>query len=187
VIAVCRRIPTDDALVIAEALAEGGISVIEVTMEQAGAADTIGVLADSGVTVGAGTVVGVDRASMAVDAGARFLVSPGLDPDVVAWSRDHRVPHLPGVLTPSEVTKAIGLGVMTLKLFPASLGGPSYLRSLLAPFPGVEFIPSGGIDETNAAAYLDAGAIAVGVGGVLAGMHSPAEVTSWARRLTQVV
>lgn len=119
----------------------------------------------SGCFVGAGSVTSVELAEQAIDVGAQFLVSPGLSPAVIEIADAHDVPILPGVATPSEVQSAHDLGIRTVKLFPAAqLGGPAYLRALAAPFPFMRFVPTGGVDFSNAPDYLAAGALAVGIG-----------------------
>ncbi|MFG2222014.1 bifunctional 4-hydroxy-2-oxoglutarate aldolase/2-dehydro-3-deoxy-phosphogluconate aldolase [Streptomyces sp. NPDC048644] len=152
-------------------LAEAGIPLIEVSLS---GADALGVIrrarAELGDTawLGAGTVLTAQHAADAVDAGANLLVTPGLGAGAEEAVR-LGVPVLAGVLTPSDVIAADALGVTALKLFPASVGGPSYLKALRAPFPGLPFVPVGGVDAVAARAYLDAGAVAVGVGSPLIG------------------
>jgi 2-dehydro-3-deoxyphosphogluconate aldolase/(4S)-4-hydroxy-2-oxoglutarate aldolase len=119
------------------------------------------------MTVGAGTVITVDEAVDAVSAGASFLVSPHLDRRLLEWARANEIAFLPGGLTPTEIASAWGRGAAAVKVFPASVGGPGYLRSLLAPYPDLILVPTGGVDGDNVAAYLAAGAAAVGVGGWL--------------------
>ena len=120
------------------------------------------------VLVGAGTLVTRAQVAEAAEAGASYLVSPGLDDEVVASMRATGLPAMAGVLTPTEVMMGVRLGVDVMKLFPGSLGGPSYLRSLRGPFPDVPFMPTGGVSADNVGDWLAAGAIAVGAGGELA-------------------
>nr|MDP9457305.1 bifunctional 4-hydroxy-2-oxoglutarate aldolase/2-dehydro-3-deoxy-phosphogluconate aldolase [Actinomycetota bacterium] len=120
------------------------------------------------ILLGAGTVTTTDEVEKAVAAGATFLVSPGCDPELVPVMRGTGLAVLPGVLTPSEVMLAGRLGVSVVKLFPGSLGGPSYLKALRGPFPGVSFLPTGGVSEGNVRGWFGAGAFAVGAGGALA-------------------
>lgn len=120
------------------------------------------------VLLGAGTVTTPAHASEAADAGARFLVSPGLDDEVVAAMLATGLTTMAGALTPTEVMRATRLGVDVVKVFPGSLGGPSYLRSLRGPFPDVPFMPTGGVSAANVGDWFAAGAVAVGAGGELA-------------------
>lgn len=134
--------------------------------------------------VGAGTVRTVEQAKAAVTAGAQFLVSPGLNPAVVKWARAKDMLHVPGVFTPTEAETAVVAGCRLLKLFPAGIVGPAYLKALRAPLDDVEFVPTGGITVDNLAQYVRAGAVAVGVGGnFISGQASMAEIISTARAL----
>ena len=140
-----------------EALLEAGLPCVEITFRTAHAAQALEAIARDcpGALPGAGTVLTVDQARTAVDAGARFLVSPGLNPKVVAWALERDVPIIPGVATPSEVERGLELGLSVLKLFPAeALGGLDYLTALLGPYRGVRFMPTGGIHPGNLEAYL---------------------------------
>jgi len=166
------------------ALQEGGSSVVEVTLESEGGLEAIRSISNSGMTVGAGTVMTVDQAEAAVDAGAQFLVSPHLDPYLVTWSLETRVPYLPGVFTPTEVAAVMSLGLITMKLFPANVGGPGLVSSLLGPFPEVELVATGGVNADNKAGFLASGAVAVGVGGWLTGQDD-LEVTRRTRALLE--
>lgn len=154
-----------------DALVESGVVGIEVTYSTPEAANVIsGVVGDYGedVVVGAGTVLTAEQAAEAAEAGAGFLVSPGIDEVVVsAMTGTNRV-VMAGALTPTEVMGAMRLGVDVVKIFPGSLGGPSYLRSLRGPFPDVPFMPTGGVSSDNAADWFAAGAVALGAGSELA-------------------
>ena len=154
-----------------DALVEADVRGIEITYSTPDAASVIaGVKENYGdeVLVGAGTLVTRVQVAEAAEAGASYLVSPGLDDEVVASMRATGLPAMAGVLTPTEVMRGVGLGVDVMKLFPGSLGGPSYLRSLRGPFPDVPFMPTGGVSADNVGDWLAAGAIAVGAGGELA-------------------
>lgn len=187
VIPVVRGLTVGRALPLAEALAEGGINSLEVTMESGEAITAILALAESGAVVGAGTVMTVDQARAAVDAGATFLVSPHFDPYLVEWALEAGVAHLPGILTPTEAASAMSMGVTTVKLFPAGASGPELIRALHGPFPGLRIVPTGGVTASNAAEFIAAGAIAVGVGSWLTGEDDPAETTSKALQLRAAV
>jgi len=169
VIAVMRGVAHDLVRDIAHLVVSEGIETIEITMDTEGAVEVIGDLAGRGHLVGAGTVRSVDDAATAVSAGASFLVSPVADVPVIEWALARSVPVVPGGLTPTEIATEWDMGVSAVKVFPASLGGPSYIGSLVAPLGGVPMIPTGGIDDTNAASFIEAGAAAVGVGSWLTG------------------
>lgn len=138
------------------ALADGGLPIAEVTLRtEAGLAAIAALARHDRLLVGAGTVTRPAQVDRAVDAGARFVVSPGLSAAVVRRCRSHGVPYLPGVATPTEVLSALELDVTTVKLFPAAeLGGPAVVRALAGPFPEVRFVPTGGIGLDQAADYL---------------------------------
>ncbi|KND41711.1 MULTISPECIES: bifunctional 4-hydroxy-2-oxoglutarate aldolase/2-dehydro-3-deoxy-phosphogluconate aldolase [Streptomyces] len=150
---------------LAEALAEGGALCAEVTFRTPDAEQVVKAMAaHGGLTVGAGTILTPEQAERAVAAGARFLVSPGLDDEVLATCRELGVPVVPGIATATELMRALRTGVDTVKLFPAeAIGGLRTLRALAAPFPGVRFVPTGGIGPDLLADYLaDPGVLAVG-------------------------
>jgi 2-dehydro-3-deoxyphosphogluconate aldolase/(4S)-4-hydroxy-2-oxoglutarate aldolase len=146
----------DRAESLADALVAGGLHVAEVTFRTAAAAEAIRRMAEHReLVVGAGTVVRPEQVDQAADAGARFVVSPGLSPAVVARARERGVDVLPGAVTPSEVIAAVDLGISTLKFFPAAqYGGVATLKALASPFPGVRFIPTGGVSLANLTDYL---------------------------------
>lgn len=151
---------------LADALADAGLLVAEVTLRTESAIDAMRVLSQRGdLVVGAGSVRTAAQVDVAVAAGAQFIVSPGLSEAVVARCTDCQVPVLPGVATPSEIMCALDLGVDIVKLFPAGLlGGPAAVRDLAAPFPSVRFVPTGGVSPGNVAEYLALPAVAA-VGG----------------------
>jgi 2-dehydro-3-deoxyphosphogluconate aldolase / (4S)-4-hydroxy-2-oxoglutarate aldolase len=167
VVAVLRAGSAERAVVAARALAEGGITAIEVTFSVPDAPTAIAQLAaDEALMVGAGTVLTADQAGASVRAGARFVVSPNLDEQVLDAAQELGVPALPGVLTPTEVASA-ARRCSLVKLFPASLGGPALLAALREPFPQLAFVPTGGVTASGIAGWFGAGAIAVGAGGDL--------------------
>jgi 2-dehydro-3-deoxyphosphogluconate aldolase / (4S)-4-hydroxy-2-oxoglutarate aldolase len=179
VVAVLRRVPEVDSVV--EGLLAGGIRIIEITLDSDDALATIEQLRARGdLTVLAGTVRTPEEAEAAVAAGAEVCVAPALVPEMVERCRGLGVPAVPGALTPSELEAARALGAELVKLFPGSLVGPGYVRDVLAPLTGVELIVSGGVDLSNARAFIEAGAVAVGVGSALT---SVADVETQARRL----
>jgi 2-dehydro-3-deoxyphosphogluconate aldolase / (4S)-4-hydroxy-2-oxoglutarate aldolase len=170
VLAVLRAPSVEGAVRAADALVEGGITGIEVTYSTPDVPRVLASLADrhgDAIVLGAGTLTRADQAAEAVDAGARFLVSPGLDDDLVHAMLSTDVPALAGALTPTEVMRAIRLGVHAVKIFPGSLVGPGYLGALRGPFSDLAMMPTGGVSVENLGAWLSHGAIAVGVGGEL--------------------
>lgn len=183
VIAILRRVPDVDRVV--DGLAAGGVRVLEITLDDPHALQYIARLARrEDLVVGAGTVRTVAEADAAIAAGAAFCVSPATVPAVVERCLERGVPPLPGALTPTELERARALGAPLVKLFPASLGGPGYLRDILAPLGDLRVVPTGGIDAGNARAFLDAGARAVGAGGSLV---RSADVEAAARELVRAV
>jgi 2-dehydro-3-deoxyphosphogluconate aldolase/(4S)-4-hydroxy-2-oxoglutarate aldolase len=156
-IAVLWPSSPEDAVFAARALVAGGIGAIEIALRTNAAEAALAAVANAlpDVSVGAGTVISPDQVSAARAMGARFVVSPGLDEAVVATALAVGLPCLPGVATPSEVMRALALGLDRLKFFPAeAMGGRAALAALAGPFPGVRFCPTGGIDPDNARAYL---------------------------------
>jgi 2-dehydro-3-deoxyphosphogluconate aldolase/(4S)-4-hydroxy-2-oxoglutarate aldolase len=183
IVAILRRVPDVDSTV--EELVAGGIRIVEVTLDSDDALRTITRLRERrDVTVLAGTVRTPGDAEAAAAAGAEACVAPALVPETVERCHDLGVPAIPGAFTPSEIERAHALGAGLVKLFPARLAGPGYIRDVLMPLAGVELMASGGIDESNAQAFLDGGAAAVGVGSALTGV---ADVRSAARRLLGAV
>jgi 2-dehydro-3-deoxyphosphogluconate aldolase/(4S)-4-hydroxy-2-oxoglutarate aldolase len=157
----------EDALFAAEAVASGGIPIVELTMTVPGAIEVIAHLVRHApeLIVGAGTVWDTDMARRCLDAGAQFLTSTGLDIQTVEFAAHENVVIFPGALTPSEVMMAWKAGADFVKVFPCSqLGGAAYIKALKAPFPQVPLIASGGVNQQNAADFFLAGATAVGVG-----------------------
>ncbi|MBX6356741.1 MAG: bifunctional 4-hydroxy-2-oxoglutarate aldolase/2-dehydro-3-deoxy-phosphogluconate aldolase [Micromonosporaceae bacterium] len=156
----------DDAAPLGEALLEGGLRCVEVTFRTAAAAAAIRTLAkQSELLVGAGTVLTADQVDQAVDAGARFVVTPGFGPAVVRRCQELDVPVFPGVASATEIMMALDAGVHTVKFFPAEqLGGAAMVKALAAPFRSVRFIPTGGVTTDNLASYLALPAV-LAVGG----------------------
>ena len=170
IIPAVRLSSADDALFAVEAVASGGIPIVEVTMTVPGALEVIEKLAHNGlgVIVGAGTVLDIEAARRCLGAGAMFLTSTGLDLEMVDFAVKQEVVVFPGVLTPTEVMMASKAGADFVKIFPCSqLGGPAYIKALKAPFPRVPLIASGGVNQRTAADFIVAGAVAVGIGGDL--------------------
>lgn len=150
------------AVPVAEALVAGGLPVIEVTMRTAAAADAIAAICDAmpDALIGAGTVLSAEHAHAIVNAGAKFIVSPGLHDDVVSAAAELSVPVIPGVATATEAQRAWNLGLRTLKFFPAGqAGGIPMIKALAAVFRDVKFMPTGGVSAKNLADYLDVPAV----------------------------
>ena len=172
-----------DAVPLARALCDGGLSVIEVTLRTPAAIPAIAAIARElpQVMVGAGTLQRAADVAAAVHAGARFLVSPGTTPELAASALATELPYLPGVASPSEVMAVHALGVCFMKFFPAeALGGAAFLRALAAVFPGIAFCPTGGIDERLAADYLALPNVPV-VGGSWMAPRDAIMAGDWAR------
>jgi 2-dehydro-3-deoxyphosphogluconate aldolase/(4S)-4-hydroxy-2-oxoglutarate aldolase len=179
-----------------EAVCEGGIDVIELTMTVPGAVSLITQLRSrfgEAVVVGAGTVLDAETASACIEAGAQFVVSPILDPATVSYCRTRRVPVMPGALTPTEIVRAIHAGADLVKVFPCgAVGGASYIRSLKAPLRDARLVPTGGVSLQTVGDFIRAGASAVGVGtelvdiGLIANGQAAA-VTETSRRFVNAV
>jgi 2-dehydro-3-deoxyphosphogluconate aldolase / (4S)-4-hydroxy-2-oxoglutarate aldolase len=166
-IAILRGFTPEEAVRAGRALADGGAGVLEVSLVDPQAPRSIeGLRAQLGgeCSVGAGTVITESGAEAAMDAGADFLFSPGLNQRVIAAAERRGALPIPGVLTASEVTSALALGARLMKLFPAEPLGSAYLKQMLGPFPDIRLVPTGGVGPANAAAYLSAGAVALGAG-----------------------
>ena len=147
----------DDTIPTLKALCDGGLPVAEITFRTACAADAIalGVQNFPNMHIGAGTVINAEQAQKAIEAGAQFIVSPGLSAEVAEVCKAADIPYLPGCATPTEIMQAISLGITTVKFFPANVyGGLSAIKALSAPFPRVKFLPTGGVDMNNINEFL---------------------------------
>jgi 2-dehydro-3-deoxyphosphogluconate aldolase/(4S)-4-hydroxy-2-oxoglutarate aldolase len=181
VVAVLRRVAEPAGVV--QALREGGIGVVEITLDSSGALETIASFReDPEIVVLAGTVRTAEDVYAAVRAGAVGCVSPTLVPSVLDACRAAGLPAIPGTMTPTEVETAWRLGAEMVKLFPAGRLGPEFVRDLRGPLGEIPLLATGGIDTTNALAFLRAGAAAVGVGSALVGA---ADITATARNLVR--
>ena len=146
-----------DAVPTAKAMLAGGIDVMEITFRTAAAADSIKAVAQEcpDMVVGAGTVINLEQCKLAVECGAKFIVSPGYDEETVAWCCDNGIPVTPGCVTPTEIMMALKHGLKVLKFFPANVyGGLSAIKSLAGPFGGIKFIPTGGVNAQNLAEFI---------------------------------
>jgi 2-dehydro-3-deoxyphosphogluconate aldolase/(4S)-4-hydroxy-2-oxoglutarate aldolase len=172
VVAIIRCDSSEPLIHVVSALQEGGITTIEITLTTPGAIELIREIDarfGAQVVVGAGTVMDVEQAGRAIEAGAEFIVGPTFNPQVVAHCNKENVVVIPGALTPTEIQTAWRAGADIVKIFPASIGGPGYFRDLKGPLPGIRMMPTGGVDTQTAPQFLAAGAFAVGVGGAVVG------------------
>jgi 2-dehydro-3-deoxyphosphogluconate aldolase/(4S)-4-hydroxy-2-oxoglutarate aldolase len=196
IIPVVRAQSSAEAMQAIDAIREGGISILEITMTVPGA---IGVIEEvsqrygSDALVGAGTVLDGETARACIRAGARFVVSPALNLETIAVCRREGVAVLPGALTPTEVVQAWSAGADFVKVFPAgAVGGASYIKSLKAPLPQIELVPTGGVSLKTAADFIKAGASALGVGADLVDLKAIREgqsqvITERAREFVRIV
>ncbi len=194
IIAIARGLPAARLVDVAAAARDGGVRAFEITLNSDGALEGIAAVARAeaavetgGLLVGAGTVMSIAEATAALDVGARFLVMPHTDPDLVAWARARGVPAFPGAMTPSEIVAAWRAGAAAVKVFPASTLGTSFLREVHGPLSDIPLIPTGGISADNAAGFVAAGAVALGVGGWLTGSGDPSIVVARARAIVAAV
>jgi 2-dehydro-3-deoxyphosphogluconate aldolase/(4S)-4-hydroxy-2-oxoglutarate aldolase len=171
IVPVVRAASAGEACIAAEAVCKGGIPIVEITMTVPGAVELIRELVQncgSEVLIGAGTVLNRDAARRCVDAGAEFLVSPGLNLETVAFAAEEGKLIMAGALTPTEVMAAWDAGADFIKVFPCGqVGGAKYIKALKGPFPQIPFIPTGGVNLNTAAEFLEAGSVALGIGGEL--------------------
>ena len=181
---------------VVDALAEGGVRVLEITMTVPGAVQVIAQVVrryGDRVLVGAGTVLDAKAAGECLAAGARFIVAPIIDDSTIALCRRENVPVLPGALTPTEVVHAWRAGADLVKVFPCSaVGGASYIKALKAPLPQIPLVPTGGVTVATAGAYFAAGASAIGVGSDLCNVSAiregrPDRITDAARAYLDAV
>ena len=194
IVAVIRADSADVAEKMAEACLAGGITVLEVALTTPGGLALIeklqGTVADRDALIGAGTVLDAVTARLAIDAGARYLVTPALDTDVVRLANRYQIPSLPGAMTVREIVAALESGADIVKLFPGESLGPAFLRAVRAPLPQAPLMPTGGVSAENAAQWIAAGAVALGVGGSLTApalQGDFAAVTQRARALVAAV
>jgi 2-dehydro-3-deoxyphosphogluconate aldolase / (4S)-4-hydroxy-2-oxoglutarate aldolase len=194
IVPVVRASNVDEAKQAVEAVCAGGIPIVEITMTVPNATQVIrAVIEQHGnkVLTGAGTVLTGEQAKACLDAGAEFLVSPGLSIAVLEVARSRGKLAIPGALSPTELMTALSAGAQIIKIFPCgNVGGPKYLKALRGPFPNAQLIPTGGVNATNAADYFAAGAFALGVGADLVDLSAlragrADKVTEAARQLAQ--
>ncbi|MFL5859576.1 MAG: bifunctional 4-hydroxy-2-oxoglutarate aldolase/2-dehydro-3-deoxy-phosphogluconate aldolase [Solirubrobacteraceae bacterium] len=172
VVAILRGSSDRHLAGVSRTLGEAGVTCLELTLTMPGAVGALGRVRaelDDHVALGMGSVLDADQARACLDAGAEFLVSPGVCSEVAAYAAEHEVACYPGGWTPTEVLEAWRLGAPAVKLFPAVSGGPRHLRDLHGPLPHIPLVPTGGVALDQIADYVAAGAVAVGLGGPLLG------------------
>jgi 2-dehydro-3-deoxyphosphogluconate aldolase / (4S)-4-hydroxy-2-oxoglutarate aldolase len=187
VLAIGRNIPKEIVVSIAEALRDGGVRAFEITLNTPAALESIAALVarfDPGeILIGAGTVLDLEQARAAEQAGARFFVMPNTDVEIVRWAAERGIPAFPGAFTPTEVLAAWRAGAAAVKLFPASVAGTAFVREMRGPMPEIPLVPVGGVNLDNAPAFIAAGAVAVGIGSWLTGAGDPASTRDRAAQL----
>lgn len=172
IIAILRGVLPSNMLDVVQALHEGGVTVLEITLNSQDAISQIRKITEqySGtMLIGAGTVLDMEGARAAKDAGAKFLISPGLDEKVVQFARDNNLVSIPGAYTPTEILRAHRAGADIVKIFPVS--DPAYLKSVSAPLGHIKMMPTGGINTQNIHEFARAGAVAFGIGSALVSKH----------------
>ncbi len=196
VVAVIRTENPADLISVSRALSEGGVKFVEITMTVPGALEIIrdaaAALRDTDVLIGAGTVLDAPTARAAIVAGAQFVVGPIFDLETVQLCNSYGVVVMPGALTPTEIFRAWRSGADVVKVFPANVGGADYLKGIKEPLPQIELLPTKGVDFDTAAAYIKAGAIAVGAGTnlvnkALIAARQYAHITENAAKMIQIV
>jgi 2-dehydro-3-deoxyphosphogluconate aldolase/(4S)-4-hydroxy-2-oxoglutarate aldolase len=166
-VAIVRLVDHANVVEIATTLCDAGVQFLEITVERPegfGSIERVVAALGDRATIGAGTVLSVADVAKVAEVGARFIVTPDTNPSVIAGGRERGLMVLPGAFTPTEVAAATSAGARFVKLFPASTGGVAHLKALRGPFPGVKFVPTGGVTSENALSWLDAGAAAVAMG-----------------------
>jgi 2-dehydro-3-deoxyphosphogluconate aldolase/(4S)-4-hydroxy-2-oxoglutarate aldolase len=175
VLGIIRYRSPGDVRAVVDALLDGGVPLVEVTIDTPGALEMVAKAAADGIRIGVGTVLTTDQVRACADAGATFVVAPSFSPEVVEAALALDLEPIPGVLTPTELMAARRAGAEAVKVFPAApAGGPSLIRALRGPFPNVPLLPTGGIELQDVQAFLVAGATCVGLGATLVGASPPA-------------
>ncbi len=193
VVAIGRHVSAEAVPGVADALVAGGVGAFELTLNEP-VADALRAIEAAarigpglGLDIGAGTVLSIEAAGRAIDAGATFLVMPHLDTDLVAWAAGRGIPAFPGCATPTEILVAWRAGAAAVKLFPASSAGPGFVREMRGPFPDIALVPTGGVTLETAPAFIAAGGVAIGMGGWLLGDGSPSGIQARAAAVVQAV
>lgn len=196
IVPVVRAASAEEACLAAEAVRQGGIPIVEITMTVPGALEVIRELSrkcGSEVLIGAGTVLNADAARKCLDAGAEFLVSPGLNLKTVELAAREGKLMMAGALTPTEVMAAWEAGADIVKVFPCGqVGGANYIKALKGPFPQIPFVPTGGVNLQTAAEFIEVGCVALGIGGELVRTDAlkarkPESIAENARRFIEIV
>ncbi len=192
VIAIGRGLDPLSIVRVGEGLAAGGIGAFEITLGRPGALDAIAALhgrfgGESDLLVGAGTILSQDDAEQAILAGAQFLVMPVTDPVLVSWAAARGIAAFPGAMTPTEALVGWRAGAAGIKLFPASVAGPTFVRELHGPFPDIPVIPTGGVTVETAPDFIVAGAVAVGIGSWLTGDGDPERIAERGQRIVAAI
>jgi len=195
VVAVIRAQSSAHLISVAEAIKDGGVDCIEVTMTTPNALQVISEVSEKfgdEVLIGVGTVLDAETARAAILAGAEFVVAPSFDPRVIEMSHRYDKPVVPGCFTPTEIVNAWSAGADLVKLFPATAVGPQYIKDIRGPLPQVRIVPTGGVDLTNAGDFIKAGAVALAVGSAMVDKQAVADerfevVTETARKFVEAV
>jgi 2-dehydro-3-deoxyphosphogluconate aldolase/(4S)-4-hydroxy-2-oxoglutarate aldolase len=193
VVAIARNLTAETVRDVADGLLRGGVRAFELTLNRPNATALEALrtaarhAAGTALEIGAGTVLTAESAQRALDAGATFLVSPHTDPELIEWATDRGIPFIPGAFTPTEVLAAWRAGASAVKLFPASVAGPAFVRELRGPFPHIPLLPTGGVTVDTAPDFIRSGAVAVGLGSWLIGDGDPAGITNRALGVVSAV
>ena len=193
VVAIARNLTETSVRDVADGLLRGGVRAFELTLNEPESKALEALSAASrhaegtALVIGAGTVLTLDAAERAVDAGATFLVSPHVDPELIDWAAVRGIPFLPGAFTPTEILAAWRAGASAVKLFPASVASPDFVREFRGPFPHIPLLPTGGVTAEAAPDFIRAGAVAVGLGSWLIGDGQPAGVAERAAAVVRAV
>jgi 2-dehydro-3-deoxyphosphogluconate aldolase/(4S)-4-hydroxy-2-oxoglutarate aldolase len=193
VVAVARNLSADTVRGVADGLLRGGVRALEITLNdpEDRALETLRAAArhadGTDLDIGAGTVLTIDAAERAVGAGATFLVAPHTDPALAEWAAECGLPCIPGALTPTEILAAWRAGAAAVKLFPASVAGPAFVREFRGPFPHIPLLPTGGVTADTAPDFIRAGAVAVGLGSWLIADGDPTGISGRAATVVRAV
>ena len=191
--AVARNLTADTVRAVADGLLRGGVRALEITLNdpEERALDTLRAAArhaeSKDLDIGAGTVLTIEAAGRAIGAGAAFLVSPHTDAALITWAAERSIPCFPGAFTPTEILAAWRSGAAAVKLFPASVAGPTFIREFRGPFPHIPLLPTGGVTAETAPDFIRAGAIAIGLGSWLIGDGDPGEIAERASTVIAAV
>lgn len=168
IITIVRGTNPDTIIDIAKAVADAGIRLLEVTCNTKGFAEMIAKLSDQGpgqMIIGAGTVITKDLCRQAIDAGAKYIIAPDTNPEVIGYCIENNIAVIPGAVTPTEVLTAKRYGAKMIKIFPATALGPDYIKMLKGPIDDIDFVAVGGVRPANVADFMAAGCVAIGIGG----------------------